>query len=93
MVKQAAVAHTVDLDVIDRLEEKLKVLVTSLAKAREDHARAADDNARLTQELATLRGRLADAESANTELAALRDEREAIRARVSDMLQQLDAIQ
>lgn len=93
MVKQAAVAHTIDLDVIDRLEEKLKVLVASLAKAREEHARAADDNARLTQELAAVRGRLADAESANTELAALRDEREAIRARVSDMLQQLDAIQ
>jgi regulator of replication initiation timing len=93
MVKQAAVAQTVDLDVIDRLEEKLKVLLGSLAKLREEQAQTTADNARLNQELIALRARLADAEAAHTELATLRDERDVIRARVSDMLQQLEAIQ
>ena len=38
------------------------------------------------QEIDALRARLADAEAPATELAALRDERELIRARVADML-------
>jgi regulator of replication initiation timing len=93
MVKQAAaVARSVDLDVIDRLEEKLKTLVASLAALRQAQARTAEDNARLTDELTALRARVADAEAAHEELTALRDERDAIRARVSDMLQQLEAI-
>lgn len=93
MVKQtAAVARTVDLDVIDRLEDKLKTLVASMAALRQDQARTAEDNARLTDELTALRARVAEAEGAHAELAALRDERDAIRARVSDMLQQLEAI-
>ena len=94
MVKQATATagRTVDLDVIDRLEEKLKALVASLAQMREEQAQTAHDNARLNQELATLRARLADAEASHAELTTLRDEREVIRARVSDMLQQLEAI-
>lgn len=93
MVKQAtAVARTVDLDVIDRLEDKLKMLVASLAKLREEQARTTEDNDRLNEELTMLRARLADAEAVHSELVTLRDEREAIRARVSDMLQQLEAI-
>jgi hypothetical protein len=39
-----------------------------------------------------LRARLSDAEGTNAELSALRDERDEIRARVSEMLQQLEAI-
>ena len=92
MVKQAAVARTADLDVIDRLEEKLKVLLASLAKLREEQAQATEDNTRLNQELTMLRARLAEAEAVHTEVASLRDEREMIRTRVSDMLQQLEAI-
>jgi len=91
MVKQA-VARTVDLDPIDRLEEKLKVLVSSLTQLREEQARTAEDNARLNEELIALRARLADSEAAQAELTTLRDEREVIRSRVSDMLQQLEAI-
>jgi regulator of replication initiation timing len=95
MVKQAAataVARTVDLDVIDRLEEKLKLLLASLAKLREEQARTTEDNERLNQELTMLRARLAEAEAVHAELVTLRDERDVIRARVSDMLQQLEAI-
>ena len=37
-----------------------------------------------------LRARLADSEGVTTEMTALRDERELIRTRVSDMLEQLE---
>jgi regulator of replication initiation timing len=92
MVKQAAVARTVDLEPIDRLEEKVRRLVELIAQLRADQARAADENARLSEELTLLRARLADAEVTGTEVAALRDERELIRSRVAEMLEQLEAI-
>ena len=93
MVKQAtAVARTTELDPIDRLEEKIKRLVEMITELRAERTRAADENARLSQEIAGLRARLADAEQANAEVTALRDERELIRTRVADMLTQLEGI-
>ena len=92
MAKQAVAAHSVDLEPIDRLEEKITRLVSMVAQLRAEQARALDDNARLSQEVAMMRDRLADADNASSELRALRDERDVIRARVSEMLQQLEAI-
>ena len=89
MVKQAAL-RTVDVEPIDRLEEKIKLLVAMVTRLRAEQAKAAEDNARLTQEIATLRARLADSEGSAGEIAALRGERETIRTRVSDMLEQLE---
>jgi regulator of replication initiation timing len=89
MAKQAA-ARTVDLEPIDRLEEKIKLLVGMVSRLRAEQARAADENVSLTEEIATLRARLADSDGATSEIAALRDEREIIRTRVSDMLEQLE---
>ena len=89
MAKQAAV-RAVDLEPIDRLEEKIKLLVAMVTRLRAEQAKVADDNARLMQELAALRARLADSEGATTEISALRGEREMIRTRVSDMLEQLE---
>jgi regulator of replication initiation timing len=91
MAKQAVLART-DLEPIDRLEEKIKLLVAMVTKLRAEQERAADEQARLTQELDTLRARLADAESANSELATLRDERDIIRTRVSEMLSHLEGL-
>ena len=91
MAKQAAL-RTVDLEPIDRLEEKIKLLVSMIARLRAEQANAADENARLTQEIAGLRARLADSETATDEIGALRGERELIRTRVSDMLDQLEAL-
>ena len=91
MVKQA-VARTVDLDPIDRLEEKITLLVTTVGRLRAEQARAVEENVRLTQEIAALRARLADADGASAELNAMRDERDVIRARVSEMLQQLEQL-
>ena len=92
MAKHAVAAHSVDLEPIDRLEEKITRLVAMVTQLRAEQARALDENARLTQEIAVMRERLADADSANSELLALRDERDVIRTRVSEMLQQLEAI-
>lgn len=91
MAKQA-VAHAVDLEPIDRLEEKVTRLVTMIADLRTAHARAQEENLRLGQEIEALRARLADADAAGSELLALRDERDVIRSRVSEMLQQLEAL-
>ena len=93
MIKSAAARSTqTDLDPIDRLEEKVKRLVDLIAQMRADQAKAAEANARLSQDITALRARLAEAESAATEITALRDEREVIRTRVAEMLEQLEAI-
>ncbi|HEY6362303.1 MAG TPA: cell division protein ZapB [Vicinamibacterales bacterium] len=91
MTKQA-VARTVDVEPIDRLEEKIKLLVSMVASLRAEQAKAADENARLIQEIDSLRVRLSDTESVNEEMATLREERDEIRSRVADMLRQLEAI-
>jgi regulator of replication initiation timing len=92
MAKQAVAAHAADLEPIDRLEEKITRLVTMVADLRAGQARAQNENARLSEEVESLRARLADAEAAGPELLALRDEREVIRSRVSEMLQQLETL-
>jgi regulator of replication initiation timing len=91
MAKQAA-ARTVDSDPIDRLEEKVRLLVDVVTRLRGDQAKAADENARLAQEIEMLRLRLQDAQGSNLELDALREEREAVRQRVAEMLSHLESI-
>lgn len=91
MAKQAVATRT-DLDPIDRLEEKVRMLVGIVTQLRADHARATEENGRLARELEGLRARLAESEVEGTELTALRDERDLIRSRVAEMLQQLEAI-
>jgi len=92
MVKQAAAARTTELDPIDRLEEKVKLLVGVITGLRAEQARSADEHARLTQEIITLRARLADADATGGELTALRQERDVVRSRVAEMLQHLEGI-
>lgn len=106
MAKTAVATPSVDLEAIDRLEQKLKQLVAVLDRTRTDHARAteelgraraeqtraAEENTRLRAELETAKGRVADAESSGAELAALRTEREQIRTRVGDMLKQIESL-
>jgi FtsZ-binding cell division protein ZapB len=80
----------VDIEPIDRLEEKVKLLVGVIDRLRTDHARASDENARLSRELDAAKARIAEAEGTGSELAALREERELIRSRVDDMLAQIE---
>ena len=106
MAKAAVATRAVDLEPIDRLEEKVKLLVGTLdrlraesardkeenARLRTEGARAAEENTRLRSELESTRTRLGEAEGTSVELTALRDEREQIRGRVADMLSQIEAL-
>jgi regulator of replication initiation timing len=93
MMKTAARnIDTVDLEPIDRLEDKVKRLVGLVDRMKSEQARAAEENQRLSRELDALRARLASSESLSAELSALRDERDIIRTRVSEMLDQLAAL-
>lgn len=82
----------VDLEPIDRLEEKVKLLVGVIDRLRADQARAADENTRLNRELDGLRARLTEAEGTSSELTALREERALIRSRVDEMLTQIESL-
>jgi regulator of replication initiation timing len=87
-----AVATRADLESIDRLEEKIKLLVGLVERLRANESRMSDENARLVRELEAARGRLAAAEGSTAEIASLREERELIKSRVDDMLAQIEAI-
>ena len=84
--------HSVELEPIDRLEDKIKRLVGLVDRMKSEQAHQAEENQRLSRELDTLRDRLASSEAAAAELSALRDERDLIRTRVGDMLEQLEAL-
>jgi regulator of replication initiation timing len=88
----AKTATSSAVEPIDRLEEKIKLLVSVIGRLRGEQARALEDNARLQREVESLKARISDAESAASELTELRGERDQIRSRVSEMLQQLDAL-
>ncbi len=83
---------TPGLEPLDRLEEKVKLLVNMIGRLKGEQTRVAEENTRLQRELETARARLADAEGATAEVSTLRTERDQIRSRVSEMLQQLDAL-
>ena len=53
---------------IDRLEEKIKLLVSVIGRLRGEQARVQEENARLQREVETLNARVTDAESAASEL-------------------------
>jgi regulator of replication initiation timing len=84
--------RTVELEPIARLEEKLKRLVTMVERMKAEQSRAAEENMRLSRELDAVRGRLAAADSVSSEISALKEERDVIRTRVSEMLEQLEAL-
>ncbi len=84
--------RSIDLEPIDRLEEKVKLLVTMVERMKADQARAVEENQRLAREVEALRGRLASSESLSTELSTMKEERDVIRTRVTEMLEQLEAL-
>jgi regulator of replication initiation timing len=84
--------RSVDLEPIDRLEEKVKLLVSLVDRMKADQARSAEENQRLSRELDAMRARLTASDGLATELSTLKEERDVIRTRVSDMLEQLEAL-
>jgi regulator of replication initiation timing len=93
MVKAATRSgDAVDVELIDRLEDKVKRLVSLVDHMKSEQARAAEENQRLAREMDVMRARLASSESISAELSALKDERDVIRTRVGEMLEQLEAL-
>jgi regulator of replication initiation timing len=82
----------VELEPIDRLEEKVKALVSMVDRMKAEQSRAAEENQRLSRELESLRSRLAASDTLTAELSTLREERDVIRTRVGEMLEQLEAL-
>ena len=80
------------LESIDRLEEKIKLLVNTIVRIKGEQARVAEENGRLKSEIDGLKARINSAESAGVEVTTLREERDLIKSRVSDMLKQLDSL-
>ena len=93
MAKAAIATRSIDLEPIDRLEEKVKLLVGMVDRLRADERRAlgrerpAGARARRGAGAADRSRRRPSAE-----MVALREERELIRSRVDEMLQQIEAL-
>ena len=85
-------ARPVDTESLDRLEEKVKLLVALIGRMRTEQARLADEHLKVSKELEAARARLLEVEGATAEIAALKDERDLIRARVSSRLEQLEGL-
>ena len=84
--------RSVELEPIDRLEEKVKLLVSMVERMKLETARVVEDNQRLSRELESMRGRLSASDGLESEISTLKEERDVIRTRVTDMLEQLDAL-
>jgi regulator of replication initiation timing len=84
--------RSIELEPIDRLEEKVKLLVNMVERMKAEQARSSEENQRLSREVEALRARLASTETVSSELSTLKEERDVIRTRVSEMLEQLEAL-
>jgi len=83
---------TPGLESIDRLEEKIKLLVNTIVRIKGEQTRVAEENGKLRAEIDVLKARVNTAESAGAEVSTLREERDLIKSRVTDMLKQLDGL-
>jgi regulator of replication initiation timing len=84
--------QTVGVEPIDRLEEKVRRLVGLLEQFKADHMRALEDNRRLAAQVEALTDRLQTAETASSDAATLREERDLVRARVTEILDRLEGL-
>ena len=85
-------ATALELQPIDRLEEKVKQLVGLIDTLRADRSRAMDEASRLQQEVQALQARLSESANASAEVSELREERDLIRTRVSQMIATIDRL-
>jgi hypothetical protein len=88
----AKTGRGVELEGLDRLEEKVKLLVALIGRMRSEQARTVDEHQRALKELAAARVRLQEVEGASAEISSLREERDLIRARVGSLLEQLEGL-
>ena len=89
MVKSTS---SVSLEPIDRLADKVKSLIGVLERTRAELTRTVEDNVRLSAEVDALRTQVAAAEGQGAQAQSLRAERDQIRDRVTEMLEQLEGL-
>jgi FtsZ-binding cell division protein ZapB len=82
----------VDTEALDRLEEKVKLLVALIGRLRAEQARMGDEFQKVSKELDAARAKLQEASGAAAEVSSLKEERDVIRARVSSLLEQLEGL-
>lgn len=87
-----ATKTTPGLESIDRLEEKIKLLVNTIVRIKGEQTRVVEENGKLRAEIDGLKARINSAETAGAEVLTLREERDLIKTRVTDMLKQLDGL-
>jgi uncharacterized coiled-coil DUF342 family protein len=88
----ARTSAAADIQPIDRLEEKIRQLLSLIETLRGERARALDEAGRLQRELDGARARLQEASGASAELSTLREERDLIRSRVAQLISQIDKL-
>ncbi len=84
--------QSLDMDTLDRLAEKLSALVQMLEQTRNELADTSENNTRLSNELETLQARFSQSQQDDLEIQTLLDERDQIRARVTEILDQLESL-
>jgi hypothetical protein len=82
----------VEQEPFDRLEEKVKTLVALLERTRAEQTRLVEEQARTQHELDAATAKLVELEAVRADAASLREERDVIRTRVTEMLEQLDGL-
>ena len=88
----AKTGRGVELEGLDRLEEKVKLLVALIGRMRSEQARTTDEHQRTLKELESARARLQEVEGTLAEISSLKEERDLIRARVGSLLEQLEGL-
>lgn len=81
-----------DFEPLDRLEEKVKLLVAQVNKTRTEQENSEKENGRLQAELEKLKALEAESSSNGNEIKTLLAERETIRTRVTDILARLETL-
>lgn len=83
---------SLELESLERIETKIRSLVALVDQLRAQHAEAVAENRQLAARLEQAEAHVAEADQASGEVLQLRDERDQVRARVAEILDQLDAI-
>jgi regulator of replication initiation timing len=84
--------QSLDMDTLDRLAEKVSALVQMLEQTRNELADTSDNNTRLSNELEALQARFSQSQHDDLNMQTLLDERDQIRTRVTEILDQLESL-
>ena len=84
--------QSLDMATLDRLAEKVSALFQMLEQTRNELADTSENNTRLSNELEALQARFAQSQQDGLEMQTLLDERDQIRARATEILDQLESL-